>query len=149
MPQRKLYGVAFIVSLALIAAGWHTFAAEERETGEDEPRAANAKARLEAAKKVYESTWQHHVQDPEAVPFNLDYYHDWSVRWLQAERDLSRTKAEQMAALEAHSRRMKSWKIKIARGVKEGTVPGYQDTAAEFFCLEAEEWLVAAKAEQK
>src|SRR5262249_13149055 len=105
----------------------------------------------DAARKVYEGTWQHHLQAPDDVPFNLDFYHAWSVRWMQAERDLSRTKAEDIAALEGHLKRMQGWKESVDEQVKgdRPVAPRYWVPWAEFFQLEAEDWLAAAKAEGK
>jgi len=145
MPQRKMFGV--VLGLALAAVRWHAFSAEEK--GAPEPRAANARARRDAAKKVYEGSWQHHLQAPEDMPLNLTYFHGWSVRWLQAERDLGQTKAEQITALEGHLKRMQFFKDLLDQARREGNASAYEPQAAEFFVLEAEDWLAAAKAEQK
>jgi hypothetical protein len=150
MPQRRLIGVAIILGLAIIAAHWQGFAADdEKEKDAAGPRAGSAKARLEAARTVYEASWTRHVQAANEFPFNLDYFHDWSARWLQAERDLSRTRAEQIAALEGHLKRMQFFKDLLDRNLRDGTVGRYEPRAAEFFVLEAEDWLAAAKAELK
>jgi hypothetical protein len=122
----------------------YSSAAEEKDQPGDQ--APNAKARRDAARKVYEGAWQHHVNSPADSPGNVEYYHDWSVRWLQAERDLSRTKADQVTALEGHLKRMKSWKDRLDFSVKEGEAATYEASAAEFFHLEAEDWLAAARA---
>src|SRR5262249_6109680 len=142
MQRRNYVRIALLVSGIIAAALYGTAAEENIQPG---PGAATAKARRDAAKKFYESTWKHHLQAPEDVPFNLDFYHDWSVRWMQAERDLSRTKADDTAALEEHLKRMRGWKELIDGQVKEEAVPRYWVSAAEFFQLEAEDWLAAAK----
>jgi hypothetical protein len=147
MRQRQFFGIALLVGATLIAAAWHGSAADEKV--DPAPRAANSKARRDAAKKVYEGSWQHYVKDAESGRGEIEYYHDWSVRWLQAERDLSQTKREQIIALEGHLKRMQIWKERVDDSVKEGTAPRYLASAAEFFCLEAEDWLAAAKAELK
>ena len=79
-------------------------------------------------------------------PGNVEYYHDWSVRWLHAERDLSRTKTEQITALEGHLNRMKLWKERLDDSVKEGAAATHEASAAEFFRLEADDWLFAVTA---
>jgi hypothetical protein len=147
MAHRNYLRIALAVCLGLVAAGLHSSTAQEK----DPPglRVASAQARRDAARKVYEGTWERHVRDPETVPFDIGYFHDWSVRWLQAERDLGQTKAEQVAALEAHLKRMQFWKDLLDRGVKEGQTAAYEPRAAEFFCLEAEDWLAEAKALRK
>jgi hypothetical protein len=147
MSQRKLLGVALIVGLALVAAGWHGFAAEEK--ADPAPRGANSKARRDAARNVYDASWKR-LFDPagEFAP-GVEYFHDWSVRWLQAERDLSGAKADQVTAIESHLKRMQAWRDLIARNVKDGLAGKYEASAGEFFVLEAEDWLAAARAEQK
>src|SRR5262245_4453705 len=147
--QRRNYVRTMLVSSGIIATALYGTAADENiKPG---PAAATAKARRDAAKKVYEGTWQHHVQAPEDVPFNLDFYHDWSVRWMQAERDLSHTKAEDVAALEEHLKRMQGWKERIDEQVKgdRPAVPKYWAPWAEFFQIEAEDWVAATKAAAK
>jgi hypothetical protein len=113
------------------------------EKYQPDTNAPNAKARRDAARKVYETAWQRHVQSPDEGPGNVGYYHDWSVRWLHAERDLSRTKTEQITALEGHLNRMKLWKERLDDSVKEGAAATHEASAAEFFRLEAEDWLFA------
>src|SRR5262249_41927819 len=106
------------------------------------PETANAEARRDAAKKVYEETWDLHMQSVEWAPGNVEYYHDWSVRWLQAERDLSRTKAEEIEALGRHLKRMQTCRERLDRIMKLRSHP----SAADFFCFEAANWLAVAKA---
>ena len=74
MRQRPFFGIALLVGIMLVAAGWHGFAADEK--GDPAPRAANAKARRDAAKKVYEGSWQHYVQDAQSGRGEIEYYHD-------------------------------------------------------------------------
>jgi len=134
--------------LGIAAAALYGTAAEERD--KPGPGAATAKARRDAAKKVYEASWDVYVHDSQIGRGDIEYYHDWSVRWMQAERDLVQKKAERIAAVEGHLKRMQVWKERLDDGVKNGaTRPLYEVSAAEFFRLEAEDWLAAAKAEGK
>jgi hypothetical protein len=144
MPRSKFIGAALVVGLFLGVACWHNMAAEDK----DQPaRGTNtANARVEAAKKVYEGSWEYYTQAPLEGHGDIEYYHDWSVRWMQAERDLSHTKAERIAALEGHLQRMRVWKERLEKGVKESrTESAYAASAAEFFRLEAEDWLAGAR----
>ena len=134
-----------LLVLGIAASTVYGIAAQEKD--KLGPAAATAKARRAAAIKVYEGSWQHHLQDPEGQSRgDFDYWHDWSVRWMQAERDLSHTNAEHIAALEGHLKRMQGLKGWIA---KSSTIPPHETSAAEFFTLEAEDWLVAARAQGK
>ncbi len=144
MPRPTHIRMALIICLGLVAAAVYSSAAEEK----DKPgkAAPNTKARRDAAQKAYEGAMQHHVQEPESAPGDVGYFHDWSVRWMQAERDLGRTKAEEIAALEGHLKRMETWKAMLDERVKQAGAPVYSASAAEFFRLEAEDWLFEARA---
>lgn len=146
MPRQQSLRIVLLVGVAIIAAGLLSFGQEK-----DQPRrqSANARARRDAAKKVYESSWQVHVQSPEQGPGKVEHYHEWSVRWMQAERELSQTKADQITALEGHLKRMQFWQERLDALVKLGDGAVYDASAAEFFRLEAEDLLAAAKAEDK
>jgi vacuolar-type H+-ATPase subunit I/STV1 len=147
VPHQNYLRVLLAVLLSLTVAGLYSSAAEEKnQLG---PQAASAKARLAAAKTVYEGSWKHHIEEPESGPSAVEYYHDWSVRWLQAERDLSQTKAEQITALEGHLKRMQLWKEMLEKNAQDGNIPTYAAQKGQFYRLEAEDWLTAAKAESK
>jgi hypothetical protein len=47
----------------------------------------NAKARLEAATKVYEDLWKRAEADPARYPLDFDNLCTWSARWMEAQRD--------------------------------------------------------------
>ena len=143
MVRRTGLRFALLSVASLFIAAWYGFAGDEK--AEPGPRAANAKARRDAARTVYEASWKHHVQAPDDRGADVVYFHDWSVRWLQAERDLGREKADQISALEGHLKRMQFWKEMLSQQVKERQAPAYEATAGEFFVLEAEDWLAAAK----
>jgi len=147
MPHRKYLRIALLICLGLIAAGLYSFAADEKE--KPGTPAPNAKARRDAARKVYEMAKQAHLQGLEGVRADSGYFHDWSVRWLQAERDLSQKKPDDVTALEEHLKRMEFWKDLIDSAVKDGQATKLDASAAEFFRLEAEDWLAAARAEGK
>lgn len=141
MSHPRFWRIALPVFLGLVAAGWCSFAADEK----DHPdfSAPNARARRDAAKAVYEGTWQRHLQEPGAVPFDRGYLHEWSVRWMQAECDLNPAKDKQITALEGHLKRMEIWKDQQTKARQNGQNAAYELQAAEFFYLEAEDWLTA------
>jgi hypothetical protein len=72
----------------------------------------------------------------------------WSVRWLNAQRDLASRKEEEMAALEDHLRRMQNLQRRVAALARELMSPT-EVQAAEYYRLEAELWLAQAKATAK
>jgi hypothetical protein len=124
-----------------MAAGVYRSAAAEKY--QPDSNAPNAKARRDAARKVYEAAWERQVQIPDDGSGSVEYCHNWSVRWLHAELDLSRTKADQITALEGHLNRMKLWKERLDDSVEAGVAATHVPSAAEFFRLEAEDWLFA------
>lgn len=68
----------------------------------------------------------------------------WSVRWLQAERDLSPKREDQIAALEAHLKRMTELKKGI-ESLSRDLMPPIRVDEAEWYRLEAQLWLTKAK----
>lgn len=141
MSNHHVLRTTLPVFLGLVAAGWYSFAADEKD--HLDLTAPNARARRDAAKGVYEGRWQRHLQEPGVVPLDVGYFHDWSVRWMQAECDLNPTKASQVAAHEEHLKRMEFWKSLRDKALKEGQAAAYELKEAEFYHLEAEDWLTA------
>jgi len=141
MANRRVLQTVVPLFLGLVAAGWYSHAADDKDQADFS--LPNARARRDAAKAVYEGTWQRHLQEPGAVPFDLGYFHDWSVRWMQAECDLNPAKDAQIAAHEGHLKRMELWKGQRDKAWKEGQAAAYEVRAAEFYSLEAEDWLTA------
>jgi hypothetical protein len=123
---------------------------------DDKDKAANAKGRMTAAKKVYEGILLRQFSGvpvkglglPPGPAFGLDLFehlHRWSLRWLAAQRETSDKPADQMAALKAHLARMRDLAKMAKSGKKGGTLAAYDVAATEFFLLEAEKLLEAAK----
>lgn len=107
------------------------------------------KARFAAAEKAYRGEWAGFSQTRRfgdvlsgvAQPENT---YVWSVRWLHAQRALSPKYEDQVAALEAHFKRM----TELHKAVKElstDLMPKCKETEAEWYRLEAEIWLAKAK----
>jgi hypothetical protein len=147
MPARIIIGVSLFVGLLLAGSAWTGSAAQEQDPPAQS--APNATKRLNAAKKVYESSWQLLQQQPDDAPDEVEHYYRWSVRWMQAEREIGRNNADRVAALEAHLKRMQFWKKRMSDLREEGIAPANEVAAADFFFLEAEDWLTEAKATEK
>jgi hypothetical protein len=147
MSSPRAFGVTLFVGLLLVVAASRGASLEEPKDGD--PRTKNARERLRLAKDVYEGSFEHHRQDASSSPSGVEHYYRWSVRWMQAERDLGRTQIAREAAFEDHLKRMKFWKERRALEREEGYVTAAEAAAAEFFFLEAEEWLIAARTTEK
>ena len=63
MLRHKYLRLAVFVCLGVVAAGVYSSAAAEKY--QPDTNAPNAKARRDAARKVYETAWQRHVQSPD------------------------------------------------------------------------------------
>jgi len=98
---------------------------------------ANAKARVEAARKVYEGRWARLPVDLN-WRFDIDKDYQWSRRWLEAEREVSDKKADQIAAAEGHLDRMKKEEAYVKDQVSSGVGSPVDLSAAKFYRLEAE-----------
>ena len=77
--------------------------------------------------------------------FSDQDYHKWSVRLLEAERAISKTRDEHVAALEAHRARMNATKDHAARLYRTGKMDllPYLDTV--YWTKEAAAWLDKAR----
>ncbi len=71
----------------------------------------------------------------------------WSVSWLQAQRELSPNKEEQVAALEAHLKRMTELHKRIEQ-LTSDVLPRQAVLEVERYRLEAQLWLAKAKPER-
>ena len=106
------------------------------------------KTRPGVAQKGYDATFEalrFTVPDqPQKLGDVLEEVYRWSIRWLQAERDLSRKESDHHAALEAHLKRMtdlQNWVIALNREL----LADKDKLAAEWYVLEARLWLEQAK----
>jgi hypothetical protein len=109
--------------------------------------AANAKARMEAARKVYKGILARARIDPGA-PLSSAVFaglNRWSLRWMEAQRDLSRKKKEQFTAVEAHVKRMRELEKMGERMGKKGLLSASEVSAVTFYRLDAEKLLLKAK----
>lgn len=77
--------------------------------------------------------------------FSIEHTYVWSRRWVEAARDASDKKADQVAALQAHLERMQQLEESAERLVKSGAAVKTDALAAKFYRLEAQHWLSQAK----
>ncbi len=107
--------------------------------------AANAKARMEAARKVYEGSLRWYREGP-VQPLDPEKLYQWSRRWLEAQQDLATKKEDRVAAAKAHLTRMQALERITRLMHKGGSVRAFDVAAVEFYRLEAERWVAQAKA---
>jgi hypothetical protein len=118
-----------------------------------------ARARLDIARKAYEQI-EGSITNPPAddsklppgfrTTLKLEQLVNWSRRWMETERDTSSKRADQIAALDAHRKRLKKQEDLYSELLEGGSGQGVElavDTL-KFHRLEAEYWLAKAKAER-
>lgn len=116
--------------------------------------AQDATARLKARAAVAEKVYHGKVEElTHARRFgntlisgtrNSEDVCTWSVRLLQAQRDLSPKHENQVAALEAHLKRMTELK-EVIKQLSRDLMPVIHVSEVEWYRLEAEIWLAEAK----
>jgi hypothetical protein len=140
-----MFRSARIVCALLLGFGAPTTTA----LGADDPPApgakiANAKARAEAAGKVYRGMLERMKIDPNGPP-DPDKLYQWSRRWMEAEQELSAKKDDRVAAAEAHLERMKKLETTFKQLLEKKMVSQVEPAAQTFFRLEAERSLAEVK----
>ena len=97
----------------------------------------------DAAAKTFEATKASYDVGTEV----MSNVYVWSRRWLEADRALARSDADEIAALEAHRRRMRQLMMKIramyVTGTKGGEIERF--AATKFYLAEADAWLASAQ----
>jgi RNA polymerase sigma factor (sigma-70 family) len=117
-------------------------AAPRQQAEEKKEPTERDKALVKAAQEQYEGRWEEFITGKTT----FDFLAPWSGNWLKAELKLCHTKAEKIAAFERHFQRTeKAEKINKAR-LDEDVIPRTQYHQALYLRLEAEIWLVEAKA---
>jgi hypothetical protein len=115
------------------------------------PLTALAKTRTDAARRAYDEAMKLLKQVrvsgefliPEGKPGDV---YSWSVRWLNAQRDMGSEKADQIAALEDHLKRMKALQQLVSGLSKTPVVSPLDSLAAEYYRAESEFWLAQERA---
>jgi hypothetical protein len=132
-----------VVVLGLVATGFPKAGPDNEKA---KALAALAKERLEAAHKTYEVMWANYR---EGRRVSDDTLYRWSLRWLEAERQVGQQPAEQVAAFQGHRNRMADLE-RLIRGVRRvGQATVDELSAAVFYRTEADFWLLQADAGKK
>ncbi|MHB1423446.1 MAG: hypothetical protein ACYC3I_09690 [Gemmataceae bacterium] len=127
---------------------------EVKETKPAIDMTALLKARVAAAEKAYRGEFEGLRKTRRfgnilvQVTDNPENVYVWSVRWLQAQRELSPKHEDHVAALEAHLKRMTDLHAEI-KTLSADLMPRFKVDEAEWYRLEAELWLAKAKKDDK
>ncbi len=114
-----------------------------------------ARARLDIARRAYEhaeSSIMNPPTDDTKLPsgirttLKLEQLVAWSRRWMEAERDISGKKADHLAALDAHRKRLQRWEDVYSEIDKDVDPSNFRHVdLLKFHRLEAEYWLATVK----
>lgn len=108
--------------------------------------AALSRDRVEAARKTYQTM---HKNYTEGRRVSEDTLYRWSLRWLEAEKELAAQPADRVAAYKGHYDRMRDLDRLIGRLQRAGQTTVDEVSAVEYYRVEAELWLARARAEKK
>lgn len=111
----------------------------------------NAKGRLDAARRVYETlSSPTSPQTPtgkqagQNAP-DYDQAYTWSLRWMQAQQDVSDKTEDKVAAAQAHLDRMRKMEDFVRQQQRRGAAADADVAALEYYRLAAEGALAAAR----
>ena len=112
------------------------------DPGTDATLGRLGKQRRDAARRTYEALWANYRERLASE----DTLYRWSLRWLEAERQLTDRPADQAAAAAGHWERMRALERLMGNLQRAGQATVQEVSAAEFYRAEAEIWLLQAKA---
>ncbi|HKA55759.1 MAG TPA: hypothetical protein VKJ47_19075, partial [Candidatus Binatia bacterium] len=109
------------------------------------------KARLDAAQKAHSAAMEglqrtRRTGDVLILVSKPEEAYTWSVRWLNAQRDMSDKKKDHITALEDHLKRMKELQQRVTKQHEGGLLSSVEPAAAAWYLAEAELWLAKEKA---
>lgn len=150
--MKKFLVMAPVAALLVAAAVDWQLVERESDAAEQEAKGSRLESNVdpamyremeETAAKTYEATKASYDMGTEIMA-NL---YVWSRRWLDAERALTKTDAEELAALRAHRERMKKLMMKVRALYATGSKGGEAERffASKYYLAEADTWLAAAK----
>jgi hypothetical protein len=105
---------------------------------------SNAKARMDAARKVYKALLARSAIDPNVSSVVYDQLYRWSCRWMEAQVE-SGTNKEKLSAVEGHVGRMRELDKMAQQLLNKKLIAPYEVSAIEFYRLDAEKRLRAVQ----
>jgi hypothetical protein len=130
-------GILFLIALGLPLGNGEASDPTPAPSGELQKL---ARARLEAARRVFEGFWRDKNWRSVELPYT------WSRRWLKAQCQVSDKHPDRVAAFQAHLDRMRDLERVIGKALREGLDNVDDLQAAAYFVVEASEWLARAQA---
>ncbi len=107
--------------------------------------APSAIARFAAAERVCEMLHDPATGAP-AGHDGVEHAYLWSMRRMEAQRDVAAATGDHLSALESHLQRMREFEAGTAKLNKEGVASKFELASTQFYVAEAEELLARARA---
>jgi hypothetical protein len=141
-------GCRALVAILFLLVGFASMGFPRADPDDEKAKALArlSKQKLDSARKTYEVLWSDYR---EGFRISDDTLYRWSLRWLEAERQLYKQPADQIVALKEHRDRMVELEklIQRVRQVRQATIN--EVSATEFYRTEADIWLMQANADNK
>lgn len=116
--------------------------------GQDAPAktdAPNAAARLAAAERVCQMLHDEANGRPQGHQ-GVEHTYLWSIRRMEAQRDVDAARGDRFSALETHLQRMRDFRAGIAELQKSNGVSQLEVASTDFYVAEAAELLARERA---
>jgi hypothetical protein len=142
MMRKNLVTTSVVVVTTLFLAGVLASRSAGQPAKTEPPSAAS---RLAAAERVCRMLHDQATGAPGHLVVEHTYV--WSMRWMQAQRDVdAAADGDRFAALEAHLKRMRDFRARVAELHKQDLTSKFDVASTEYYVAEAEELLTRAKA---
>ena len=136
-------GVAFFSGLL---AGQPTTRPGQPATRPGHPEPPSAAARLAAAERVCKLLHDPVTGEPTRAYKSVEYTYLWSLRRMEAQRDVDAARGDRFSALEAHAQRMHEFADSVAKQFKAGGVTEFELGSTQYYVAEADEMLARERA---
>ena len=140
--MRKRFLAIGVVGSALFSAGVLMGQNANRRAETAPPSAA---ARLAAAERVCQILHDQATGAPKGHG-GVEHTYLWSMRRMEAQRDVDAARGDRFSALEAHLQRMREFETRTAELYKAEVVSKFDLASTQFYVAEAEELLTRARA---
>ena len=105
----------------------------------------SAAARLVAAERVCQMLHDEADGTPKGHQ-GVEHTYLWSMRRMEAQRDVDSARGDRFAALEAHLQRMRDFEARTAELYKAHSVAKFELASTQFYVADAEELLARERA---
>jgi hypothetical protein len=131
MPLHRI--IVPVLGLALLVAG-NAFAPPPPKEDKAAPPWELARAKVDAARRTCLAFAQEYLEGRATA----EQVHQWSQRWMNAEREVNSKKAEQLEALKGHVNRMQQLEKAAQDRLRTGKGLASDVCSAEYHRLDAE-----------